>query len=113
MNKKISFLLLVVSAAVSVAADTAKKSPTPSAAADAAPSIAADAAKVTKPLAVKDGVLAQPERTELADGGKAVFEFSVPSDGDYVIYGVVSAPDDDNNSFFVNVDQAPTEDPLM
>ena len=110
--KKIVSLLLVVSLAVlGIAADAAKKSaPSDPAASNA---IAATAAKVTKPLAVKDGILSQPERTELAEGGQAVFEFSVPADGDYVVYGLVNAPDDDNNSFFVNIDTAPKEDPLM
>ena len=113
MKKIIPLLLATVSATLSFAADAAKKSPVAGADDPPAPSLAATEAKVTKPLAVKDGVLSQPERTELAEGGKAVFEFSVPKDGDYVIYGTVNAPDDDNNSFFVNVDAAPNDDPLM
>ena len=70
-------------------------------------------AKLTAPMALKDGVISQPETTGLSDGGKAVFDFTVPKDGNYEIYAVVSAPDDDNNSFFVNVDVEPKEDPLM
>ena len=99
-------------AALTFAQDAAQKKSAP--ATDAkAPSIAATEAKVTKPMALKDGVLSQPERTEIGDGGKAVFEFTVPKDGDYVVYAVVSAPDDDNNSFYVNIDTVPKEDPLM
>jgi hypothetical protein len=70
-------------------------------------------AKLTAPIVLKDGVIAQPERTDLADSGKAVFEFTVPKDGSYEIYALVSAPDDENNSFFVNVDVEPKEEPLM
>ncbi len=64
-------------------------------------------------MALKDGVISQPDNTGISEGGKAVFEFTVPKDGDYEIYALVSAPDDDNNSFFVNVDTEPKEDPLM
>ena len=110
MKKVVSLLLVFALAAFGLAADAAKKSaPSDSAPGDAIP---ASAAKVTKPFAVKDGVLSQPERTEITDGGQAVFEFSVPKDGDYVVYGLVNAPDDDNNSFYVNIDAAPKEDPL-
>src|SRR5258707_14974955 len=72
----------------------------------------ASKAKVSAAMTLKDGVISHPERTESADGGKAVFEFTVPKDGDYVIHAVVKAPDDDTNSFFVNIDAKP-EDPLM
>jgi hypothetical protein len=62
---------------------------------------------------VKDGILSQPETSALPAGGKAVFDFVVPKAGEYKIYAVVKAPDDDNNSFYVNVDAEPKEDPLM
>jgi hypothetical protein len=104
MKKTIPFLLVLALATSGFAQDAAKKSPA---------SIPATAAKVTKPLVVKDGVISQPERTEIADGGQAVFEFSVPKDGDYIIAAVVKAPDDDSNSFYVNVDTPPKDDPLM
>jgi len=112
--KKISYLLLICAlTGVTVAADSAQKK-TPPASADAKPDpmIAASKAKLTAPMTLKDGVISQPERTEVTDGGKAVFEFTVPKDGDYVIHAVVKAPDDDSNSFFVNIDAKP-EDPLM
>jgi hypothetical protein len=75
--------------------------------------LAAKDAKLTAPMVLKDGYISQPDNTGIAEGGKAVFEFTVPKDGDYEIWGVVSAPDDENNSFFVNVDVEPKEDPLM
>src|SRR5688572_22731635 len=95
MNKTVPFLLVLALTTLSFAQNAAKKSATPAAA-----SIPATAAKVTAPLAVKDGVLSQPARTDLPDGGQAVFEFSVPNDGDYVVHAVVKAPDDDSNSFY-------------
>lgn len=76
-------------------------------------SLAAKDAKLTAPMVLKDGYISQPDNTGITEGGKAVFEFTVPKDGDYEIWAVVSAPDDENNSFFVNVDVEPKEDPLM
>ena len=111
MKKLTPLLLLCALTNLTYAEDSApKKSPSPS---SAAKSIAASEAKLTAPMALKDGVITQPERTEIAAGGKAVFEFTVPKDGDYVIYAVVESPDDDTNSFYVNVDKQPAEDPLM
>lgn len=112
--KNFTLLLLACSLAVLASAQepAQRKSAVASADSKSPPSIAASEAKVTKPFAVKDGVLAQPERTEITDGGKAVFEFTAPKDGEYVVYAVVSAPDDDNNSFYVDVDNAPKDDPL-
>lgn len=112
--KKLSLPLLVCSlVSLTFAQDSAQKNSAPAADSKTPTSLAASEAKVTKPMALKGGVLAQPERTELADGGKAVFDFTVPKDGEYEVYAVVSAPDDDNNSFYVNVDAAPNDDPLM
>jgi len=69
------------------------------------------AAKITAPFALKDGILSQPEMTELAKGGKAIFEFTLEKAGTYVIQGKVKAESDDANSFFVNIDAEPA-DPL-
>jgi len=70
------------------------------------------AAVVNAPLVLTNGVISQPEQTELAGGGKAVFTFTVTNAGDYVIRALVNAPAEDANSFYVNVD-APPEDPAM
>lgn len=113
MKKSVPFLLVFALTALALAQDPAKKSATPGSGSKDASSIPATAAKVTAPLAVKEGILSQPARTDLPEGGQAVFEFSVPKDGEYVVYGVVNAPDDENNSFYVNIDIAPKEDPLM
>ena len=72
----------------------------------------ASAAVVTAPLVLKDGAISQPQQTELAEGGKAVFEFTLAKTGSYVIHAEVNAPAEDANSFFLNID-APPEDPAM
>ena len=76
------------------------------------PVISVAEATVSAPFVVKDGAISQPSQTELGEGGKAVFRFSVAKAGRYVIHAVVNAPDEDTNSFFLNIDAQP-EDPLM
>jgi hypothetical protein len=71
-----------------------------------------EAATVSAPLVFTNGYISQPEQTELADGGKAIFNFTITNAGNYVIQAVVSAPAEDANSFYVNVDAQP-EDPMM
>jgi hypothetical protein len=67
---------------------------------------------VNAPLVWTNGSLSQPETTDLAGGGKAVYSFTVTNEGDYVIAALVNAPGEDSNSFYVNVDANP-EDPAM
>ena len=113
--KKFSALLLVFVLALPMfAEDTAKKTPPPdsNAAKLAAPPMPASAAVVTAPLVLKDGAISQPQQTELTEGGKAVFEFTLAKAGNYVIHAEVNAPAEDANSFFLNID-APPEDPAM
>ena len=69
-------------------------------------------AVVTAPVVLKDGAISQQSQTEVTGGGKAVFTFMVAQAGNYVIHAVASAPDEDSNSFFLNIDAQP-EDPLM
>ena len=113
-----TFTTLLLASALAVLAfaqDAARKAPPPSAshpAPPAAATIPASAAALKAPLVLKDGAISQPEVTELADGGKAVFDFTVNQAGDYVIHAVVSAPGDEQNSFFLNIDAQP-EDPAM
>jgi hypothetical protein len=104
MKKLPLFLLAATVAGLAFAADAAKKA--------AAPMVPASAGKITAPLVLKDGAIGQPAQTELAEGGKAVFEFTVPAAGDYVIHAIVSAPAEDANSFYLNIDALP-EDPVM
>ncbi|HVS53872.1 MAG TPA: hypothetical protein VHD62_16065 [Opitutaceae bacterium] len=115
MKTLATFLLLsALTLSLSAADNAAKPAPaaTPKDAADAAPMIPVTAAKITAPFVLKDGAVSQPAQTEVAGGGKAIFTFTVPKDGDYVIHAIVNAPDEDSNSFFLNIDGTP-EDPLM
>lgn len=93
---------------------TANAAPQPSSnqSAQVALTLPARAAVVSAPLIFTNGCISQPEQTELAGGGKAIFNFAVTNAGNYVIQAVVSAPAEDANSFYVNVDAQP-EDPAM
>ena len=114
--KKTTALLLAGALAIPLFAQTAAPKPASPVAATgekaAAATIPASAAVVTAPLVLKDGAISQPEQTELADGGKATFSFTVARAGNYVIHAQVNAPGEDSNSFFINID-APPEDPMM
>jgi len=67
---------------------------------------------VSAPLVLTNGIISQPEQTEPAGGGKAIYSFTLTNAGNYVIRAVVNAPAEDSNSFYINVDAEP-EDPTM
>jgi P pilus assembly chaperone PapD len=46
---------------------------------------------------------------DVTSGGKAVFTFSVTNAGNFVIEAVAHGPDDNSNSYFVNVDAMPAD----
>ncbi len=106
--KTIPMLLLAAALAIPVFAQSAAPKSASGAAAPA-PSLPASAAELTKPFVLKDGAISQPERTEIATGGKAVFSFTVAKAGTYVIQAVANAADEDSNSFFLNIDAAPDD----
>jgi hypothetical protein len=114
--KTISALFLAGSVAISSFAqgtNTNAAPPPPSnQVAQAALTLPASAAVVTAPLTFANGFVSQPDRTELPEGGKAVFNFTITNAGHYVLRALVNAPGEDANSFYVNVD-APPEDPAM
>ena len=106
--KNLSLLVLAGMLAIpAIAADAPAKSAAP-----ANPTLSVSEAKLTAPFVLKDGAISQPATTDASGGGKAVFTFKVAVAGDYVVAGIVNAPDDDNNSFYLNIDADPT-DPLM
>jgi uncharacterized cupredoxin-like copper-binding protein len=74
--------------------------------------IPASAGTVTAPLVLTNGIISQPEQTELDAGGKAIFTFTITNEGDYIFTAMINAADESANSFFVNVDANP-EDPMM
>ena len=116
--KTFSSILLACAIAIPSLADDAKtnaapeKSSTAGKAKQPALTIPASAGEISAPLVLTNGYISQPDKTELPDGGKAIYKFTVTNDGDYVIQATVNAPGEDSNSLYVNVD-APPQDPAM
>jgi len=114
--KIIPVIILVGSLAVSSFAQATNTPATTAAAsnqvAQTALTLSASAATITAPLILTNGCLSQPDRTELPEGGKAVFNFTITNAGQYLLRAMVNAPGEDANSFYVNMD-APPEDPAM
>src|SRR5262245_11437240 len=118
-----SFLFLLVSCALSLSVSAQdgktttaqpdlKKSETAPAVPATGLTFPVSAGTVTAPFVMTNGYLYQPEvRAELGEGGKAIYRFTITNAGEYVIHAVVSAPGEDANSFFLNIDAQP-EDPM-
>jgi hypothetical protein len=75
-------------------------------------SFEAESGTITAPFVVSGTYISQSVETGLAGGGRAVYSFSVPSNGTYVVTASVSAPSVGENSIYVNVDADPV-DPTM
>jgi hypothetical protein len=73
----------------------------------------ASAGTLTAPLELKNGYISQPDTTDAGGGGKAVFSFIITNAGTYVIRGIVNAPAEDANSFYVHVDTPPADPDTM
>ncbi|HEY5233520.1 MAG TPA: hypothetical protein VIK35_08315 [Verrucomicrobiae bacterium] len=77
----------------------------------------ASAAVVTAPIVLTNDYFylasAASDMAEVADGGKAVFNFTITNAGDYVVETLVNADDESTNSFFVNMDAQPTEPDMI
>lgn len=67
------------------------------------------AAVVSAPFVLTNGILSQLEQTEVAEGGKAVFSFTLTNAGTYLIVGLANAAEESMNSFFVNMDAQPDD----
>jgi hypothetical protein len=72
---------------------------------------AADSGTISNPLVASNGKIDQPVGTDLAKGGEAAYTFNLPNAGNYVVSAMVLAPNEAQNSFYVNIDAEPT-DPL-
>ncbi len=72
----------------------------------------ASAAVLTAPLVLTNDYLCltNDSTADAASGGKAVFSFSITNAGNYVIEALAHAPDDNANSFFLNLDTMPTDE---
>jgi len=63
---------------------------------------------VSQPFTLNNGVVRQVVETDNPGrGGRLVCTFNVEAAGDYIIKGVVRAPNNSSNSFFVNIDAEP------
>jgi hypothetical protein len=69
--------------------------------------IEAESGVIHPPFAITSGFVSQPFQTSLANGGRAVYDFTVTNAGAYVIQARVNAPNGSSNSFFVNVAAEP------
>jgi hypothetical protein len=106
-----SLILFLLTSATMAFADETKTNEVKKA--EAAPMlISVSAAKVTGPFVMTNGTISQMLQRDINESGKAVFSFSVTNAGDYLVKAQVKAPEEDANSFFLNIDAQP-EDPTM
>jgi hypothetical protein len=108
--KTITTLLFLCGFAISSPAEETATNAAP--APQIAATISLSGGTITAPLVLTNGILSQPETTELSDGGKASIPFAVTNEADYVLVALVNAADEASNSFFLNVDADP-KDPDM
>jgi hypothetical protein len=73
---------------------------------------AADSGSFSGPFVDSNGMLSQSVSTDVTSGGQAVYTFDIAHTGNYEVSAMVIAPSLSQNSFYVNIDSAPT-DPLM
>ncbi|HWQ90589.1 MAG TPA: hypothetical protein VN673_02875, partial [Clostridia bacterium] len=75
-------------------------------------SFQSSAGTVTAPFVVGNGYISQSSETDVTRGGRAVYGFSVPTAGNYVVSVNVNASSASANSCYVNIDGEPS-DPSM
>lgn len=64
---------------------------------------------IAAPFTVIEGAIAQPMDSGYADGGRAIFGFTITNSGPYVISAEVSAPKAAPGACYVSVDAEPVE----
>jgi hypothetical protein len=69
--------------------------------------ISAESFVVSGPFVVTNGCVYQPVRTDLTNGGRAVYTFTTTNAGSYAVQALVNAPNSGANSFYVNIDAEP------
>jgi hypothetical protein len=75
-------------------------------------SFAATSGTITAPFTVAGSYVSQSAETGVANGGQAVYPFTITNVGSYTVSASVNAPSAGENSFYVNIDAEPT-DPAM
>ncbi len=63
-----------------------------------------DLTDVSSKVTIPAGVTLASNRGEKKEDGTAVYSFEIGEPGDYIIWGLVSAPDDTSDSFWISVD---------
>ena len=110
--KQFSAIILACALAIPAFAQDAKTNSTDAVAQAPGQTLAASAAVLTAPLVLTSDYLCltNDSMADAASGGKAVFSFTITNAGNYVIEALANAPDDNANSFFLNIDTAPTDE---
>jgi len=67
------------------------------------------AGTVSPPFVAGSGYISQPLETGLAGSGRAVYGFTIPTAGNYIIVASVNAPHEGANSFYINIDGEPVD----
>jgi len=75
--------------------------------------IPATSGVVTAPCIITNGYIYQTITTVGLSGGRAAYNFTIITAGNYVIAGMVNALDGGENSFFVNIDAEPQGDYML
>jgi len=69
--------------------------------------IPATSGAVTAPFTITNGSIYQPLQTLGVNGGRAAYDFIIATAGNYVVKGMVNAPNGATNSFFMNINAEP------
>ena len=69
----------------------------------------AQSGKITAPFTLTGNYISQAISTEVTNGGRAVYSFTLTNSGTYVIKAKVNAPNNQSNSFYISVDAEPQE----
>jgi hypothetical protein len=69
----------------------------------------APTATITSPFVINGNAVVQKIATDdPSKGGKLVYPFTVTTEGDYLVFAIVNAPSQSDNSLFINIDTEPT-----
>lgn len=72
------------------------------------------AGTITAPFVTNNGgFMSQPVETTVASGGQAVYGFTIPSTGNYVVSVNINAPSDAANSIYLNIDSQPSDPDMI
>jgi len=64
---------------------------------------------LSSPFRVENGYILQDAETTETSGGRATYSFTLPSPGQFTISGLVNAPDESANSYYITIDAEPVE----